>query len=251
MPSAKLSIIIPVYNEAGTIAALLDRVAAVALPVDRELIVVNDGSTDGSGDLIRAWRAAHPEVAGQLLEQANQGKGGAVRTGIGVSTGTVVIIQDADLEYDPADYAKCIAPILRGEAQVVYGSRELLAANRHHSSWLFYLGGVAVSAWFSVLYFTWLTDEPTCYKTFAGDLIRALAFSGSRFEWEPEVTAKLLRLGYRIHEVPISYRPRRVTEGKKIRASDGFRALWEAWRWRFKSLAADRERLAQAGLPPR
>ena len=127
---------------------------------------------------------------------------------------------------------------------MVYGSRQRFAANHMHSSWAFYVGGMLVSAWFSALYQTWLTDEPTCYKTFDGELIRALLFEGDGFEWEPEITAKLLRLGFEIKEVPISYTPRKLDAGKKIRATDGFRALWEGLRWRFKSIDSEREKLA-------
>ena len=244
MPETTLSVIIPVYNEEATLSTLLDRVAAVELPVARELVIVDDGSTDGSAAAMRAWCERHPETSAVVVQRENGGKGAAVRDGIMRATGEVIIIQDADLEYDPNDYGACIAPILAGEARVVYGSRERSRENRRHSSPAFYLGGICVSLWFSVLYGCRVTDEPTCYKTFDAGLIRALGFEGDGFEWEPEVTAKLLRLGIRIVEVPISYSPRRRGEGKKIRAADGFRALWEALRWRFKAVAEERTRLA-------
>ncbi len=245
MAKKQLTIIIPVYNEQETLAELLERVRVAPLAVSRQIIIVDDGSTDQSPEILKQWAAAHPKLELQLIHQANGGKGSAVRAGIQVSTGDVVIIQDADLEYDPQDYPKCIDPILAGEFEVVYGSRELAPGKRRHASWASYLGGRAVTTWFNLLYGARLTDEPTCYKAFAGELIRALLFTGNGFEWEPEITAKLLRLGFRIHEVPISYSPRKPHEGKKIRWTDGFRALWEAWRWRFKSLAAERRKLAQ------
>jgi glycosyltransferase involved in cell wall biosynthesis len=245
MARKKLSIVIPVYNEEATLRELLDTVAETVLPVDREILIVNDGSVDCSLEIAEAWRDARANEALEvtLISQENRGKGSAVRAGIKASTGDVVIIQDADLEYDPNDYVACIEPILAGEVEVVYGSRERFAANHMHSSWAFYLGGMLVSSWFSLLYLTRLTDEPTCYKTFDGELIRTLLFEGDGFEWEPGITAKLLRLGFRIHEVPISYRPRNADEGKKIRASDGFRALWEALRWRVKSIDGERAKL--------
>lgn len=248
MAEPTLSVIIPVYNEAATIGTLLDRVAAVALPgVRKELVVVNDGSTDDSRRLIDEWAVAHPLPDGDRLvtfDKPNGGKGSAVRAGIERSTGEVVIVQDADLEYDPNDYRQCIEPILAGRAKVVYGSRERFTANRSHSSWAFYMGGLSVTYWFNLLYGASLTDEPTCYKTFDGPLIRALLFEGDHFEWEPELTGKLLRLGFEIHEAPISYRPRRVAEGKKISWRDGVEALWVGLCWRVRPLGRVRERLA-------
>ncbi len=242
-----LSIIIPVYNESDTLTDLLDRVLHVALPVKREIIVVNDGSTDDSRQLAEDWFAAlnvEQQADVFLLDKANGGKGSAVRAGIEQSNGDVVIIQDADLEYDPNDYEACIAPILNGEELVVYGSRERFARNRLHSSFAFYAGGLAVTYWMNLLYGSSMTDEPTCYKTFSGRLIRALLFRGDKFEWEPEVTAKLLRLGVHIHEVPISYAPRKVDEGKKINWKDGVQALAVALYWRFMPLDAERKKVA-------
>lgn len=243
MPERKLSIIIPVFNEEQTIAALLDRVREAPLSIAKQLVVVNDGSSDQSPAIIEKWQADHPDIELATLSQENRGKGSAVRTGIQNSDGDIIIVQDADLEYDPADIQKCIEPILAGDAKIVYGSRERFNENHQHSSWTFYIGGMLVSLWFSILYLTWITDEPTCYKTFDGKLIRTLLFEADGFEWEPEITSKLLRLGFKIHEVPISYRPRKVDEGKKIKWTDGVRALWEALRWRIKSVAAERAKL--------
>jgi 4-amino-4-deoxy-L-arabinose transferase-like glycosyltransferase len=241
-----LSIIIPVYNEEATIAVLLDRVVArgVVPGMSREIVVVNDGSRDRSRELIATWMACHPLPEGDrilLVDKENGGKGSAVRAGIGRSTGDVVIIQDADLEYDPADYATCVAPIRDGLAKVVYGSREMDRLRRPYSYLAFYLGGLTLTYWMNLLYGCDLTDEPTCYKTFDGPLIRAVGFSGNKFDWEPEVTAKLLRLGYEIHEVPIHYQPRRKAEGKKIRWTDGVAGLWTALTWRIRPLRHERD----------
>ncbi|MDP6451325.1 MAG: glycosyltransferase family 2 protein, partial [Lentisphaeria bacterium] len=177
MADKMLSIVIPLYNEEATITELLDRVLAVDLPIDREIIIVNDGSTDDSRGLVEAWQARLPADTGvmvRVIDKPNGGKGSAVRAGIAVSSGDVVIIQDADLEYDPQDYRQCIEPILAGRASVVYGSRERLPENRMHSSLAFYAGGLAVTCWMNLLYGASMTDEPTCYKTFDGPLIRTL-----------------------------------------------------------------------------
>jgi hypothetical protein len=242
-----LSVIIPVYNEEETIAELLDRVAAAEVEVMKEIVVVNDGSRDSSPAIIAEWRDAHPDSERMrvvAIDKVNGGKGSAVRTGIERSTGDVVIIQDADLEYDPNDYQRCIAPILAGTCKVVYGSRERLSDNRLHSSIAFYAGGLAVTYWMNLLFGASMTDEPTCYKTFDGELIRTLSFRGDKFDWEPEITAKLLRLGYHIHEVPVSYFPRQIEEGKKITWRDGVDALLIALLWRVRPLGGERAKLA-------
>ena len=233
--SGKLSVVIPVYNEESTLAELLERVSAVSLPVKRELLIVDDGSRDRSAEIARNFIESHPQLECKLITRSNGGKGAAVRDGIAASTGSVVIIQDADLEYDPNDFNQCIAPILAGDCAVVYGSRERQKGNAF-SDWRFYLGGLAVTWFINLLFGVHLTDEPTCYKTFRGDLIRDLEFENDDFGWEPEVTCKLLRLGYRIAEVPISYAPRDFACGKKIRAKDGLKALLISLQWRFKSM---------------
>ena len=233
--SGKLSVVIPVYNEEATLAELLERVASVPLPVTREILIVDDGSRDRSAEIARCFIESHPELECKLLLRANGGKGAAVRDGIAASTGSVVIIQDADLEYDPNDFKCCIAPILAGDYAVVYGSRERQKGNAF-SDWRFYLGGLTVTWFINLLFGVLLTDEPTCYKTFNGDLIRNLSFDCDDFGWEPEVTCKLLRLGYHIAEVPISYAPRNFACGKKIRAKDGLKALLISLQWRFKSM---------------
>lgn len=230
-----LSIIIPLYNEERTLDFLLNKVINAPLSIGRELILVNDGSTDSSAEIARRFIVAHPEVSIKYLERENGGKGAAVRDGIRVSSGDYLIIQDADLEYDPRDYQRCIEPLLAGSTHAVYGSRERKSGNGC-SALRFYLGGLAVTWCINILFLTNLTDEPTCYKTFDGKLIRALEFESNTFAWEPEITCKLLRLGYKITEVPISYTPRHIEDGKKIRCSDGWQAFITIMKWRFKTL---------------
>lgn len=242
----KLSIVVPVYNEERTIVSLLDCVGGFRSDdFATEIVVVDDGSTDASRSLVQDWIARRSDCDARLIVlPENGGKGAAVRAGIAATTGDAVIIQDADLEYDPNDYPACAMPIFRGERDVVYGSREEANRNRVYSSPGFYLGALSLTCWIDLLFHAQLTDEPTCYKTFRGDLIRALPFEENGFEWEPEITAKLLRLGFRIHETPIAYYPRSVKEGKKIRFIDGIRSFWIAFAWRFRSLRTIRARLA-------
>ena len=230
-----LSVVIPLYNEADTVEELLQKVLTAPLSIDRELVIVNDGSSDASGTVIHSFVRQHPEVRIKYLERINGGKGAAVRDGIRASTGDYLIIQDADLEYDPADYQRCIEPLMQNKVQVVYGSRVRQKGNKY-SALRFYLGGLAVTWFINLLFFCKLTDEPTCYKTFDGDLIRNLDFDCNDFGWEPEVTCKLLRLGYRIAEVPIAYFPRSFAEGKKIRWYDGAKAVFISLKWRFAGM---------------
>lgn len=248
VPARKtLSIIIPVYNEEKTISLILDKIRDAGLALNKEIIIVNDGSRDASPALIEKWIADNPDndsFKTIYLYKVNGGKGSAVRYGIENSTGDVVIIQDADLEYSPADYGKCVEPIIKGEVKVVYGSRELYNHNRVYSSPFFYLGGLALTYWINILYGSDLTDEPTCYKTFDGNLIRTLLFKGDKFDWEPEITAKLLRLGYKIKEVTVNYTPRKVSEGKKIKWHDGVSGLWEAFYWKFASIKTEKKKLS-------
>jgi len=230
-----LSVVIPAYNEARTIHKILDLVIAVRLGLNKEIIVVDDGSKDDTAQAVTSWAQAHtddPGISVKVITKENGGKGTAVRRGIDESTGEFVIIQDADLEYEPADYPKLLEPMLKGEADVVYGSR-ILGPDRG-GTLMFYLGGRVVTLATNLLYFCWITDEPTCYKLFRGDLIRSIPLVCKGFEFCPEVTAKVLKRGHRIVDVPIRYHPRSIEEGKKIRAKDGLIALWELLKWRFK-----------------
>lgn len=242
-----LSVVIPVFNEERTVVSMLDRVtAAQTHDLQLELVIVNDGSTDRSPELIRAWIEAHPEVQAVRIDKENGGKGSAVKRAIPVTTGEAVIIQDADLEYDPRDYAACAEPIFSGECEVVYGSREESNRNRIYSSPGYYLGALSLTFLIDLMFNANLTDEATCYKTFRGCLIRALAedLEGDGFEWEPEITAKLLRLGIHPYEVPVSYYPRKPSEGKKIRFRDGLLSIWTAYEWRFRSVKPMQKRIA-------
>ncbi len=225
-----LSVVVPVYNEAATIENVIDRVRSVQIPGhDIELILVDDGSTDGTRDVL----ARHARSCKVFFHRQNRGKGAALRTGFAHVTGDVVIVQDADLEYYPEDYPALVEPIARGEARVVYGSRRLRRENRQHSGIAFFLGGVFLTAVTNLLYRTGITDEPTCYKVFDAALLADIPLVCERFEFCPEVTAKIARRGEKIVEVPIRYEPRSVTEGKKIGARDAVEATWTLLRYRF------------------
>ncbi|MCB9932575.1 MAG: glycosyltransferase family 2 protein [Planctomycetes bacterium] len=229
-----LSVVIPAYNEEATLAQVLDKVAAVKMALNMELLIVDDGSKDRTAEVAREWAARHAggRISVKVISKENGGKGTAVRRGIEESTGEYVIIQDADLEYDPNDYPKLLEPILAGEAEVVYGSR--ITGPDKPGSLKFYLGGRLVTLATNLLYWSHLTDEPTCYKLFRGELIRGMPLECTGFEFCPEVTAKVLKRGLRIAEVPIRYFPRSIEEGKKIRSWDGVLALWELLKWRFR-----------------
>jgi dolichol-phosphate mannosyltransferase len=224
----KLSVIIPVYNEERTLREVLERVIRVGL--DKELIIVDDGSTDGSGDIIRSY-ARRPDVT-VLVHACNSGKGTAIRTGLRHVTGDIVIIQDADLEYDPDNFADLVAPIVAGRTAVVYGSR-VTGPNTGKSSWSFYLGGRFLSWLTNALYGSSITDEPTCYKAFRAEVLKSIPLECTGFEFCPEVTAKILKRGHHIEEVPIRYSPRKRGEGKKIRWTDGMEAVWVLCKNRF------------------
>ena len=246
----RLSVVIPVYNEERTVAQLLDQVLEAPLSIDKELIIVDDGSTDASARIIEEWHKAHqdsPSFKTVYLKKSNGGKGSAVKEGIKNSTGDVLIIQDADLEYDPNDYESCVRPILEGKCKVVYGSREASNRNRIYSSPAFYLGGLSLTLWMNLLFGMELSDEPTCYKTFDGPLIRSIELEGDKFDWEPEVTAKISRLGFEIIEVPVIYRPRAVNEGKKIKWKDGVIGFWVAFLWRLLPLGKSKRKVLALG----
>ena len=222
VPAApKLSIVMPCYNELGTIEAILAKVEAT--PFAKEIIVVDDGSTDGTRDLLKQLE---PKYRLRLIfHEQNRGKGGALATGFAAATGDIVLIQDADLEYDPADYAALVKPIVEGKADVVFGSRFLSGTHRCHLFW-HYVGNKFLTFVSNVFTNLNLTDMETCYKVFRADIAKKIRIESQRFGVEPELTAKVAKLGCRVYEVPVSYYGRDYSHGKKIRPSDAFDALW-------------------------
>lgn len=230
-----LSIIIPAYNEEKTIAELLQRVldADLGTGIERELIVVNDCSTDSTEQIVEDFIARHADAPIVYLKhERNYGKGMAVRTGIRAVTGDYIVMQDADLELDPNDFKKMLPFLLSGEYHVVYGSR-FLAEENSHTYFSYQLGGKFLSVMTNILYRQHITDEPTCYKMFTADLLKSIPLDCEGFEFCPEVTAKVSRLGYKIKEVPIRYYPRSIEEGKKLRLSDGLKAIVTLLKYRF------------------
>lgn len=226
----KLSIIMPVYNECETLAEILRQVRAVELPgVEKEILVVDDGSSDGSRDiLVEEAKTWDLQVS---YHDQNRGKGAAVRTAIEHATGDLILIQDADLEYDPRDYSTLIRPIVEGRVAVVYGSR-FLGPRKAMLFWHM-LGNKLLTLTTNILYNAILSDMETCYKCFRADVIKDIPLRARRFDFEPEVTAKVLKRGHRIFEVPISYYGREYHEGKKISWRDGPVAFWTLIKYRF------------------
>jgi glycosyltransferase involved in cell wall biosynthesis len=222
-----LSVIVPCYNERATVAELLRRVKEV--PIDKEIIVIDDQSTDGSRDVVASLALQWPEIR-HILQPVNQGKGAAIRRGIGEARGDIVLIQDADLEYDPEDYSRLIQPIIDGHADVVFGSRFEGYPRRVMLYW-HRLGNTFLTALSNMTTNLDLTDMETCYKAFRREVIQSIKLNSDRFGIEPEITAKLAKRGYRIFEVPISYYGRDYWEGKKINWKDGFSAIWTILRY--------------------
>jgi glycosyltransferase involved in cell wall biosynthesis len=225
-----LSIVVPVYNEEGTVQRVIERLLAIDLPIAREILVVNDGSTDGTRRVLDAM----PEVAGTLRivhAAVNGGKGRAIRTGFEQARGTIVAIQDADLELDPAQLKDLIAPIVAGQASVVYGSRFL--AGLPKAPWVSIIANKALTLATNLLYGSRITDMETCYKIMRADVARSLDLQANRFDIEPEITAKVLLQGLTIVERPVRFEPRSRAQGKKIGWRDGVQALRVLARHRF------------------
>jgi glycosyltransferase involved in cell wall biosynthesis len=225
----KISVLIAVYNEVGTIKEIVSRVQAVEL--EKEIIIVDDYSTDGTREHLREINQAHENVK-VLYHDHNQGKGAALRTGFLTITGDVVIIQDADLEYDPREYPLLLAPILDGRADVVYGSRFIGGPHRVLFFW-HYMGNKFLTLFSNMLTNLNLTDMETCYKVFKSEVLAEIKLKSNRFGFEPEFTAKIAKKGFRIYETPISYSGRTYAEGKKINWKDGLKAVFAILWFRF------------------
>jgi glycosyltransferase involved in cell wall biosynthesis len=221
-----LSIVIPVFNEVHTIAEIVRRVQEVSLPgiEGREIVIVDDYSTDGTRDILSAYKDQTGIKI--VFQDRNRGKGAALRTGIAQTTGNFVLIQDADLEYDPQEYPKLLAPLLAGKADVVYGSRFAGGESKRVLYYWHSVGNRFLTTLSNMFTNINLTDMETCYKMFRGEVIRSLRIEEDRFGFEPEVTSKVARMGCRIYEVGISYSGRTYAEGKKINWKDGVRAIW-------------------------
>jgi glycosyltransferase involved in cell wall biosynthesis len=226
----KLSLIMPVYNESATIRQIVQKVMAV--PLEIELIIVDDASTDDTGEILRKEiQAQYPEIK-ILSHTVNKGKAAGIKTAIPYCTGEIITIQDGDLETEPRDLIHLTAPIRTGEASVVYGSRYLNTSEAHLYR-TYQLGGRILSWTVNLLYGQHITDEPACYKVFKADILRSIKLDYDRFEFCPEVTAKVSKLGYKIKELPMNYYPRSFAEGKKLNWQDGLKAIWVLIRYRF------------------
>ncbi|RJR26412.1 glycosyltransferase family 2 protein [candidate division WWE3 bacterium] len=225
----KLSVVIPVYNEKNTIRTLLEKVKEID-DIEKEIIVVDDASTDGTVDILKQLEKENPDVK-FIYKEVNKGKGDTLRVGFSYTTGDYVIVQDADLEYDPNDYRKLLRTLEEEKVDVVYGSR--FSGNYEDMSNLHYMGNKILTLVTNFLFGVLLTDMETCYKLMPGDFVRKLEIRSSRFDFEPEITAKILKAGLRIKEVPISYKGRSHSQGKKITWKDGIGALFTLIKFRF------------------
>ncbi len=230
----KLSIIIPVYNEEKTLSEVIAKVLSVRLGrVRKEIVIVDDASTDKTHSILAAIAQPTIKIA---YHHKNKGKGAAIRTGLAKSTGDIIIIQDADLEYSPDDYAKILEPILQNKCAVVYGSRiDAIKRDFKNMYYLHYFGNRFLAFCTNLLYGSRLTDMETCYKAFRREVLAGVKLSARRFEIEPEITAKILKRGYTIYEVPISFKGRKFHEGKKITWKDGLWALYYLLKYKIKN----------------
>lgn len=227
----KLSVLIPIYNEKHTILEILRKIDAADLgdiSFQKEIVLVDDGSTDGTRQILKELEDKYKII----YHPKNRGKGAAIRTGLNHVFGDYVIIQDADLEYDPDDYKKLLETAIKNKAEVVYGSRRLNPENKY-SHLSFYLGGIVINWLTRILYGIAITDESTCYKLFKTETIKSIPLKCERFEFCPEVTAKIAKRKIKIYEVPINYYPREKKEGKKINWKDGIEALWILLKYKF------------------
>jgi glycosyltransferase involved in cell wall biosynthesis len=226
-----LSVIVPVYNERTTVAEIIRRIRMVDLPVTLEVIAVDDGSSDGTDKVLAALADSTVRV---LAHPVNRGKGAAIRTGLGAARGDLVLIQDADLEYDPDDWPKLLDPMMKGKARVVYGSR--FTGERKNMMPLHWIGNRFLSLTANLLYSSTLSDMENCYKLSDRRILEGITIQSDGFDFEPEITAKVLRRGHRIYEVPISYAGREMEDGKKITWRDGIGALKTLVKFRFTRL---------------
>ncbi|GIW69566.1 MAG: glycosyl transferase [Patescibacteria group bacterium] len=225
----KLSIVVPVYNEKNTIEKILDEIRAVE-GLEKEIIVVDDASTDGTVEILKRLEAKNPDIK-FIYKEKNRGKGHTLKIGFEHVTGDYVIVQDADLEYDPHDYHKLIRALSEHNADVIYGSR--FSGSYEDMSTLHYIGNKMLTLITNIFFGVMLTDMETCYKLMPGDFVRKVNIKSERFDFEPEITAKILKSGLKIREVPISYRGRTRREGKKISWKDGIHALFTLIKYRF------------------
>jgi len=226
----KLSIIIPVFNEEDKVKEILKKVLEVKLPFKKEIIIIDDNSTDKTLEKIKEIAKMNDNFK-IITHSKNKGKGSAIRTGLKYATGTIIGVQDADLEYNPKDYLKLIEPLLKKEFFVVYGSRFL--EDYKHIKNRFYYGNRFLSLITSLLYLHKITDMETCYKFFRREVLEGIKLKSKRFEIEPEITSKILKRGYKIKEIPIYYNPRTEKQGKKIKPKDGILAIWTLIKYRF------------------